>query len=346
MIFLKDNLLSGLLACERLIKKSPTPIMEMVRLFCRGGGAYLWAANASAAIEYHIGHCDYEVDVCFEPEKISAAIKAIKSPTVELEINEGLTIQTGKGPLSCGAIHGSEYPKLKMLVANPQPITMVNGDELKAAIQAACKYTSVNEMLVTAGIKISCKEQIVVYGSDTHSFVRVEIPSGTATGEYIVPAEIGSYLSSLDGECELLGIGEYLAIQSGAWRLTLNLRQTGYPDARIEKIIGLSLPGWVEVEASELANALALVGSFSNEHVDLIIGDDLSVRGVDLMGKASGEQKLSAQGSPGWIRIKWDSLLWPLRQANGILRIEFSESLLRFQIKEGWTYVQALVVTI
>lgn len=348
MIFQKDILLAGLRACEKLINKSPTPIMETVRLFTEDGQAKLWAANPLAAIEYNLGTSDYQIDICVEPTRLTKILKSLKQPTVELSLGQGLTINTVHGDLNVPCEPGSEYPRLKMLLGEPEPLAKVNTDDLKEAVISAARYTSAGDMLVTTGVKISVqKDRVVVYGSDTRCFIRISIPAEGNPAEYIVSREIGPYLSVLESsECELVSVGEFVAVRSGAWRLTMNGKTTNYPSATIDKIVEAEMD-FFEVNSSEFHQALEMVGGLSDGTVSVDhVGGSVTIRGLDLVQGTSGEQILPASGSSVSLLVKYDQLLHPLKLAMSFgekVKVNFKGPIVRIQPCEGWDFAQAQV---
>lgn len=318
-------------------------------MFTEEGQAKLWAANTLAAIEYHLGPSDYQIDICVEPTRITKILKSLKQSTVEMSVGQGLTINTIHGDLNVPCEPGSEYPRLKMLAGDPQPLAKVNTDDLKEAVISAARYTSAGDMLVTTGVKISVqKDKVIVYGSDTFCFIRITIPAEGNPAEYVVSREIGPYLSVLESsECELMSVGEFVAVQSGSWRLTMNGRTHNYPSVMIDKVVDMEME-FFEVNSSELYQALEMVGGLSDGNVSVdCTGDAVTIRGLDTVQGTYGEQILPAQGAAVSLLVKYDQLLHPLKLAMSFgekVKISFKNHIVRIQPCEGWDFAQAQVV--
>lgn len=318
-------------------------------MFTEEGQAKLWAANTLAAIEYHLGPSDYQIDICVEPTRLTKILKSLKQATVEMSVGQGLTINTIHGDLNVPCEPGSEYPRLKMLAGDPEPLAKVNTDDLKEAVISAARYTSAGDMLVTTGVKISVqKDKVTVYGSDTFCFIRITIPAEGNPAEYVVSREIGPYLSVLESsECELLSVGEFIAVRSGSWRLTMNGKTHNYPSVMIDKIVDTEMD-FFEVNSSEFHQALEMVGGLSDGTLSVdYTGGSVAIRGLDTVQGTSGEQILPANGTSVSLLVKYDQLLHPLKLAISYgekVRVNFKGPIVKIKPCEGWDFAQAQVM--
>lgn len=345
----KKELLAGLKACEGLIKKSPTPIMEMARLFSQDGTIKLWAANPSAAVECEVGKSEERIDVCILPGPFITVAKSVKD-LVEIKVNQGLDIITPGGVMTMEAMPGSEYPRLKMF-EEKEPFGQSSLPQLKEAIEHAARYSHKNDQFVVHGVKIKSEgSKVIVYGTDTHSFLRIEVDAEGKKGSWVIPPEAGAYLSNLDGvDGNILVSDEYFAIQSEGWVLTMNSRDGGYPDATMDKMASEELGGEIVVDETFI-KALELVGSFSSQLGVVSLeaqGGVLTIAGMDDMGIYHGEQKVSVQGDLASVRVNYKPLLEPLKissQYSQDIRVKIGSGRLKVEPCPGWIYLQALIV--